>query len=367
MNYFEKGLAIVKRIEDLGFIAYIVGGAVRDYLLKTDVHDIDLTSNIDFETLDNNFKIVKNGERYESYTIIYEDDSFEITHFRCDVSYNDHRHPTIENVDSFYFDSNRRDFTINALAMNSKCEIIDYHNGINDLNNKIVRAIGNPFVRFEEDALRILRALYFVSKLNFSMDNNTLMAIVDKKKLLEFLSEERIYAYFKKIIYSKYHNGIDLIDKYDLFEYIPIFKKWLKVVDNCCNVDDLEIYYYIKYKEYPIKNKNNYDLCLIASELIEYNFNNYVLFKYQNYINRLNSVFNHLGYDIIKINSELSSLKIKSEKELALSTLEISKLFNGKMIKFVINEVIKAILDGRIDNNKVAILTFIEGLDVRIC
>ena len=124
---------------------------------------------------------------------------------------------------------------------------------------------------------------------------------------------------------------------------------------------------YIKYKEYPIKNKNNYDLCLIASELIEYNFNNYVLFKYQNYINRLNSVFNHLGYDIIKINSELSSLKIKSEKELALSTLEISKLFNGKMIKFVINEVIKAILDGRIDNNKVAILTFIEGLDVRIC
>ena len=78
-------------------------------------------------------------------------------------------------------------------------------------------------------------------------------------------------------------------------------------------------------------------------------------------------MFNHLGYDIIKINSELSSLKIKSEKELALSTLEISKLFNGKMIKFVINEVIKAILDGRIDNNKVAILTFIEGLDVRIC
>ena len=367
MNYFEKGLAIIKKIEDLGYEAYIVGGAVRDYLLNLDIHDIDLTSNIDFDTLNNNFKVLKNGEAYESFTIIYDNDLFEITHFRCDISYSDHRHPIVENTDSFLADSKRRDFTINALAMNSKGDIIDYHNGINDLNNKIIRAIGDPNVRFEEDALRILRALYFSSKLDFSIEDNTLRAISDNKRLLSFLSSDRIYTYFKKILYSKFSNGIDLINRYDLFEYIPIFKNWINAVDcNCC-CEDLEVYYYLKYKEYPINNKNNYDLCLIADDLISNSFNNYVLFKYQNYIYRLNNVFKHLGYDIIKINDDLASLKIKSDKELALSKLEISKMFSGKMIKIAIDEIIKAVLDGRITNEKNAILTFIKGLDVRVC
>ena len=113
--------------------------------------------------------------------------SFEITHFRRDIEYTDHRHPKVELVDNFFMDSTRRDFTINALAMDSTGEILDFHDGLKDLQDKVIKTIGDPFLRFTEDALRILRGLYFASKLDFEIESNTLFAMVDKKELLATL------------------------------------------------------------------------------------------------------------------------------------------------------------------------------------
>ena len=148
---------------------------------------------------------------------------------------------------------------MNALLMNKDKLIIDKYDGINDINNRLIKMIGDPLIRFEEDSLRILRALHFSSKLNFKIEENTLKAMVLKKNLLAYLSFERLEDYLYKIGYSKYKNGINYINEYDLFSYIPKFKNMLNLI-NSFEKDELEIAYYFKYNEYfsnkkDIKNK----------------------------------------------------------------------------------------------------------------
>ncbi len=368
MSYLDKGLEIIKRIEGLGYSAYLIGGVVRDYLLKEEIHDIDIATNMPLDQIKQYYAIKENGIDYASITIENDGYFFEVTHFRRDVSYLDHRHPMVELTDTLLEDIQRRDFTINALAMDSSMKIIDYSEGYSDLNNKIIRMIGNPILRFEEDALRILRALYFSSKLGFQIEQNTLDAMVFHKKLLAFLSHDRIFEYFKKILYTKNLNGINYIKEYDLFEYIEEYKNWLGIVNKNCNSKDLCIYYYLEYGQYPMiakaEDKRN---CLIVRDIIDHDFSNYSLFRYQKEISNFFEVFSNLGYDIIEIEKKLKELRIKSDKELDLSKKDISKLFQGKMISIAIEEVIKAILDGRIDNNKRSIIIFLQGLDVLEC
>ena len=193
MSYLDKGLEIIKRIENLGYFAYLIGGVVRDYLLKEEIHDIDIATNMPLDQLKQYYAIKENGIDYASVTIENDGYFFEVTHFRRDLSYLDHRHPMVELTDTLLEDIQRRDFTINALAMNSSMKIIDYSEGYSDLKNKIIRMIGNPILRFEEDALRILRALYFSSKLGFQIEQNTLDAMVFHKKLLSCLSLSLIH------------------------------------------------------------------------------------------------------------------------------------------------------------------------------
>jgi tRNA nucleotidyltransferase (CCA-adding enzyme) len=193
MSLLEDAKEILSKINSQGYLAYIVGGTVRDYLLKKEIHDIDLTTNMPLDEIKQIFDTYDNGLDYQSITIEYKGNSFEITHFRADEEYKDHRHPSVLLVNSYQEDAQRRDFTINALAMDKNGEILDFYDGIKDLNEKTIKTIGDPFQRFSEDALRILRGLYFSSKLGFEIESNTLFAMVDKKELLATLSEERIY------------------------------------------------------------------------------------------------------------------------------------------------------------------------------
>ena len=251
MEYLDTGIKLISKIKSLGYDAYLIGGCVRDYLLDIVSNDIDIATNMPLDTIKNNFKYKDNGSDYLSITILFEGINFEITHFRKDISYADHRHPIVEEVDNLLVDTKRRDFTINALAFDSDKKIIDYHNGINDLKNKLIRTIGNPNIRFEEDALRILRALYFSSKLGFEIEENTLYAIKEKSYLLSSLSNDRIFTYFIKLCEAKTSKGIDYIKEYDLFRYIPDFKNWLDVTGYGFIKEELVYRYYLKYDKYP--------------------------------------------------------------------------------------------------------------------
>lgn len=186
-----------------GFSLYIVGGAVRDYLLNIDNEDLDFTTDAKPEDVISMFKkTIPTGIKHGTVTVLFKGESFEVTTFRSESDYNDGRHPEkISFVRSLEEDLKRRDFTINQLAANAKTgEIIDLHNGINDLKNKTIKAIGNPSERFQEDGLRIMRATRFVSKLNFNIEEQTLVAMKNNKEKIKSVSNERIRDELYKLL-----------------------------------------------------------------------------------------------------------------------------------------------------------------------
>lgn len=359
MDLIETGKKILRKINSLGYEAYIVGGTVRDFLLSLEINDCDLTTNMPLELLSEHFKVIDNGSDYLSVTIIYEGASFEITHFRLDISYKDHRHPVVELVDSYLLDSKRRDFTINALAMSESGEILDFYQGVDDLRNKTIKTIGDPFLRFTEDSLRILRGLYFASKLDFEIESNTLFAMVDKKELLNELSEERLYQYFIKILYANTDRGIRYINELNLFQYIPKFKRWINLVDKSMKEEDLIYYYYLNRHEFPITvSKEEYRNANLLELLLKQD-DSYTLYKNKESYFKFKDILKHFGCDIIGRDKKIDNLIIKNDKELALSKEEIASYFIGKEKAVKIEEVLKAILNGDLKNEKEEIRKFI--------
>lgn len=191
---FQAALPVLETINAAGYEAYFVGGAVRDLLLERPLHDIDIATSAYPEEIKNLFeKTIDTGIKHGTVTALYEGTSYEITTFRTESGYQDYRRPDhVEFVQNLATDLQRRDFTINALAMNTEGEIIDHFGGIDDLNNRLIKAVGAPERRFHEDALRMMRALRFMSQLGFKIEKNTLQAISDNAELLSKISVERI-------------------------------------------------------------------------------------------------------------------------------------------------------------------------------
>ena len=168
----DKSLKILNIIEDKGYQAYIVGGFVRDYILGVSSSDVDICTNATPKEIKDIFgdSYIPN-EEYGSITVIYENIRFEITTFRREYDYLDNRRPSrIEYTDSIIEDLQRRDFTINTLCMNKHGEVVDLLNNRADIDNRIIKTVGDSYTRFSEDALRILRAVRFATVLGFKLD-----------------------------------------------------------------------------------------------------------------------------------------------------------------------------------------------------
>lgn len=203
-KHFENGKLVLEKLTMHGHLAYFVGGFVRDFLLEKETADIDITTSARPEEVVLLFDKVKpTGLKYGTVTVYMGKDAFEVTTFRSDGIYKNHRHPqSVTFSKTLKDDLDRRDFTINGMAMDQFGNLIDEVEGQIDLNRKMIRAIGDPFKRFEEDSLRILRAFRFVSKCDFDIEQNTFHAIQKLHPLLKNLANERIIQEFKKIILS---------------------------------------------------------------------------------------------------------------------------------------------------------------------
>ena len=204
---------VLEKLNNHNYEAYIVGGCVRDILLGYEPYDYDITTNALPEEIKEVFSdcgiINKNGEKHGTVTIRYNHENIEITTFRCDGQYLDHRHPNdVIFTRNLKEDLSRRDFTINAMAYDLNNKLYDYFDGEKDLNNNIIKAVGNPHKRFDEDALRILRALRFSSVLGFDIDNETLDAMYILKDTVSYVSKERIKIELDKMICGKYFSKI---------------------------------------------------------------------------------------------------------------------------------------------------------------
>lgn len=238
---------VLSKLKENGYQAYVVGGAVRDFLMGKTPHDYDLTSDALPSQISDVFKDFyqeHSGEKHGTIRVIVDHKPIEITTFRCDEGYTDYRRPdNVEFVKDVYIDSKRRDFSINAFYY-SEGHIYDFHEGLEDLNNKVIKTIGNPSTRFHEDALRILRAIRFSAKLGYEIESKTKTALLDCKEELNLIAKERILTELKEI--SSTSNFFRNIK-----EYFPIFKLIIPCLDKIGNsIDDIYNFDIKSYGDY---------------------------------------------------------------------------------------------------------------------
>lgn len=212
---------IIDRLNIYGFEAYIVGGCVRDSLLKREPNDWDITTNAKPEDIIRIFdKTIPTGVKHGTVTVLLNSNNYEVTTYRVDGAYSDNRRPdSVKFSDDIIEDLKRRDFTINAIAYNGDTGLIDPFNGYNDIKNKYIKCVGNADDRFEEDALRMMRAVRFSAQLNFDIVENTYLSIRNKSHLIENVSKERIQIELNKLLVSDSTKFELLIDT-SLMDYI---------------------------------------------------------------------------------------------------------------------------------------------------
>lgn len=370
---FNSAINILEKFNEAGYEAYFVGGCVRDYLLNDDFSDIDITTNALPDEVKQIFrKSIDTGIQHGTVTILINGDSFEVTTFRTEDDYIDHRTPEkVEFVSDLKEDLDRRDFTINAMALDSKGELYDYHCGEKDLRNKIIKTVNNPNERFFEDALRMLRAFRFSSKLGFEIEENTLKAIKNNAELIKFVSIERIVNEFRKLLTGKGNKrSLELLLDSKLNNYIPFLDEISKIIDfsnyNFCqslyilsNINDIS---FEKLKELKLSNKeikqvkiyekiNKDFIGNVPLEIILYNYD----------IEDVAFIASYFKYcdkeDIEKI-----KLPIESFNDIAITSMEIISIIDkpaGPWIKEIIKKLEEDIILYKIDNTRKDILDFL--------
>lgn len=228
---------IINILEKNGHEAFAVGGCVRDAIMGRTPHDWDITTSAKpFEVKALFKKTIDTGLQHGTVTVMMNHTGYEVTTYRIDGSYSDGRHPEqVTFTDNLVEDLKRRDFTINAMAYNDRAHIVDAFEGTLDLNNKIIRCVGVATERFNEDALRILRAVRFSAQLNFKIEEKTADAVKKLSANLRQISRERIQTELDKLITSNYPDRIKLVCEYGLGEYIFDNAKILNQTQNLNN------------------------------------------------------------------------------------------------------------------------------------
>jgi poly(A) polymerase/tRNA nucleotidyltransferase (CCA-adding enzyme) len=262
---------ILSSLQKAGFEAYIVGGCVRDFLLEATPKDWDITTNAKPEEIQKIFQDSFYTNEFLTVTVRTgskkpELAEVEVTTFRFEAKYSDKRHPDqVRYAKKLEDDLARRDFTINAIAMDDSKKIVDLFDGQRDLKNKVIRTVGNPEERFSEDALRMLRAVRFATTLGFQIEKKTAEAIKKNSIWLEAISKERIRDEFIKIIEAdKAAQGIELLRELDLLKYIvPELLDNYGVSQNKHHIYDC-YQHALKSLEYAAKKKFNLYVRLAA-------------------------------------------------------------------------------------------------------
>ncbi len=225
---------VLETLNNAGYEAYVVGGAVRSAIMNLNFDDIDITTNAlpcNVKELFSNYRTIDTGIKHGTVTVVIDDCNIEITTFRTENNYNDNRHPdVIEFTSSLAEDCARRDFTMNAIYFNPQKGLIDFYDGKTDIENKTIRCVGEPDKRFKEDALRILRAIRFSSLLGFNIEENTKRAIFKNCHLLKKIAPERVYIELQKILCGK---NIKMV----LLEYVDVFAVIIPPIKKMENFD----------------------------------------------------------------------------------------------------------------------------------
>ncbi len=220
---WQAAYSVIEQLENAGFEAVIVGGAVRDAILGRSAHDVDVATNAMPDEVKSVFNhTVDIGIQHGTVLVIDPAGSVEVTTYRTDGDYTDHRRPEeVQFVRSLKEDLKRRDFTMNAIAMRRDGSFVDFYGGRQDIEAGVIRAVGDAQKRFSEDALRMLRAVRFSAQLGFLIESETLKAMQDKADNISWIARERIKAELDKLWVGKdVFNGIRKLEESNLVNYL---------------------------------------------------------------------------------------------------------------------------------------------------
>ena len=380
---FEKALPILISIENAGFEVYFVGGAVRDHLLNRQIADVDIASSATPEEIKQIFaNTVDVGIEHGTVLVLYKGSRYEITTFRSESGYKDYRRPKeVTFIRSLLEDLKRRDFTMNAIAMNKNGDLIDPFFGQQAIFEKRIETVGRAEERFSEDALRMMRAIRFVSQLSFTLDSSCFQALEKMGPLLENIAVERKTAEFEKLLAGVNRiQALNLLCKARLDRYLPGLADYSTKISEvgdfpcvelsleemwglilfCLKIKSEEVEFFLRSWKLPVakirKIQSIYDwvICRFKNEWSKislYDAGNAIVVHTERVFNVLNR--REVGLEVNRWIDQYEALPIKSRAELALTGKDLMALLNrpaGPWIKDALRMIEIAILQGKLEN-----------------
>lgn len=393
-SLFEQARPILEQIQDNGFEAYYVGGSVRDYVMGRNIHDIDITTSATPDEIESIFShTIPVGKEHGTINVVFNDENYEVTTFRAEEDYVDHRRPSgVTFVRDLYEDLQRRDFTMNAIAMDTAYKLYDYFDGQQDINNRIIRTVGIAEERFQEDALRMIRCLRFQSQLSFDIAMETFEAMRIQMADIKFLSIERIVIELTKLM-----RGINVEESFNhlkslkAFNYMPYFEQLDMNQINVTEPIDLELLiaivsvkFDINYSLKPLKlsNRQVKDInqyiqimnalpSIITKEQLK-------MFVYDYDTNLIKNVM--VAADVLKANDiqgheplivnlqtideTLHRLPMHNRKDMMVNGGVLMAHLNAKSgpwLKDVLRQIEIAIVTGKVSNEETEILKWVDN------
>lgn len=388
---------LISKLNENGFEAYAVGGCVRDMILGKIPDDYDVTTNAlpeETKKVFSDLKTIDTGIKHGTVTVIKNSFHIEVTTYRIDGEYKDNRRPeSVTFSKKLADDLSRRDFTVNALAFNEKDGLKDFFGGLEDMKNKTIRCVGNPKKRFNEDALRILRAIRFSSHLGYTLEKDTAKAVAHYAYLLQNISKERILAEIKKLVCGK--NAKNVLSEYQsvVKQIFPKLNSYsqnqyelaLEMTAAACGDwalklsallffltpdDAYETLKALKSDNASAKRVKNILSCKNAPGICSEREALYSLNVYGEYI------FDFLNLKLIcsenkeDILNQIEVLKnaVKSQKPYKISHLDINGndlvqngIAKGADIGICLNKLLYAVIDGKLKNTKKDLLEYLKN------
>lgn len=389
---FQEALPILEKIKAAGFEAYFVGGSVRDAILGRPIHDVDIaTSSYPQETKQIFPRTIDVGIEHGTVLVLEGSKEYEITTFRTEEEYVDFRRPSqVSFVRCLEEDLKRRDFTVNAFALDEEAQIVDLFDGMTDLENRTLRAVGIPSERFNEDALRIMRGFRFAATLDFEIEPTTFTAMVETAPLLEKISVERSFIEFDKLLMADYwRKGLralidskaynflpDLADKGEKlesmltslaedFQFSTSEQAWA-LLFVCLGIENI--------KSFLKKWKTSNDFQRTVVKLLEiYRLRQVgpvtkqICFKYgKDFLRLVEELRQAQGFvtDFAVIDQIDQALTIHDKHEIVVNGGHLMKEFDlkpGPVLGNLLKEVEFQIVEGQLENEEQAIKTFVKG------
>lgn len=385
-NAFEEAKPVIQTLQAHGYEAFFVGGAVRDSLLNRPIGDVDIATSARPEEVQAIFtKVIPIGIEHGTVMVRYDKQSYEVTTYRVEAEYNDYRHPDeVQFVKDIRDDLSRRDFTMNAIAMNIEGNLIDPFNGREAISLHTIKTVGNAHTRFSEDPLRMMRALRFVSQLGFHLSEETWHAIQQNASLLTHIAVERNAVELEKLVQGTFaHQAWNLLVDSKIGYYLPVFKNDPSMMQKCKELswiplDDLSeaiAVFHILYptlsidqwaKEWKLSNQQKRKAALLADMIHQYDKASMAWLVYQLHEENL-AAFERIAH-LLSLEGEewkyentmriYTRLPIYSKQQLAISGLELKEWFHptppGPWMKRFLHRLEHAVVTEELPNDREA-------------